>query len=144
MNKETIIIKADKLLQKTEIYSTSNRNLITNIFDGYNQYDMMLNAEVTAKEARLFMLERGQCVWEHRVEHEEIVIYAVINSIINIITNKLTYDNFKDTNGHCSYSAETKLYNKQLREEAYQAIGDPYENWSKQGITIWSLDKIIL
>lgn len=42
MNKETIMITADKLLQKTDIYSISNRNLIANIFNGHNKYDMML------------------------------------------------------------------------------------------------------
>ncbi len=144
MNKETIMITADKLLQKTDIYSLNNRNLITNIFNSHNTYDMLLNVEVITNEARLFILERGECIWEHRTEREEPVIYAIIANIINIITDRLTYDNYMDTNGHCSYSPETRFYNRQLKDEAFMKIGAPYESWYKQGITIWSLDKIIL
>lgn len=142
MDKHHVMIEADKLLQRTSIYNTSNRYLITNMFDGHNKVDMALNIEIMSKQAKLFVLERASCVWNCYTEKEEIVIYAIILYLLEMITDKMTYNLFKNTEGHCIYSKEVKEYKKKLMTEAFLNIGAPYTEWNQRGITLWRINDI--
>lgn len=141
MNKEEIMVIADKLLQKWELYSTGNRRYIENMFNGCNTRDMMINIDVMKTQTKMFMLERGTCIWEHRTEHKEVVIYIVLHHVIDIITHKFIYEKYADFNGHCKFTEEVNKHKKEVQDEAFSLMGTPYEEWYRQGVTMWTLNK---
>ena len=96
-----IMVEADKLLQKWNLYSVENRTYIENMFNGSNRYDMMLNVDVMQKQARIYMLERGVIICEYRTTKKEVVIYVVIRDIIERIVNTFIWDSYADEKGVC-------------------------------------------
>ena len=59
MNGNELMMEADKLLQKWDLYDAKDRKEIKKIFDGSNRYDMLLNIDVFQKQAVLYIL--GNC-----------------------------------------------------------------------------------
>ena len=141
MNAEEIMIEADKLLQKWELYSLNNRSYIEDIFNGKNRYDMMLNVDVFQKQAKIYMLERGAKIYEYRTENQQVIMYAVIRDVVVGISNKFIPNSKTDKKGHLRFVENSTEYRKQIVDEAFSVIGEPYNEWNKMGITIWNFDK---
>lgn len=141
MNAEEIMIEADKLLQKWELYSLNNRSYIEDIFNGKNRYDMMLNVDVLQKQAKIYMLERGTKIYEYRTENQQVIIYAVLHDVVVGISNNFIPNSKTDKKGHLRFVENSTEYRKQIVDEAFSVIGEPYNEWNKMGITIWNFDK---
>lgn len=144
MNAEECMIEADKLLQRWSYYSIENRTYIENIFNGSNRYDMRLNIDVMQKQAKIYILERGVTIYEYRTERKEIVIYAVLCDIIGKITNTFICDSYADEKGYLHFSENVSDYRKKIADEAFLLMGEPYNEWNKQGISIWNFKQSFL
>lgn len=142
MNDKECMIEADKLLQKWDYYSVENRSYIEKIFNGSNRYDMMLNIDVMQKQAKIYMLERGATIYEYRTESEEIVIYAILRDVIEIVSHKLIYDLHADEKGHLHFTKNISDYRKKIVDEAFMLMGEPYNDWNRRGISVWNLSEI--
>lgn len=142
MNDKEIMIEADKCLQKWELYSIENRTYMKNIFNGSNRYDMRLNIDVMQKQAKIYMLERGATIYEYRTEDKEIVIYAVLRDIIDIISHALMWDLYMDEKGHLHDTDQVREHEKRMVDEAFEIMGEPYNGWNKRKISIWDLESI--
>ena len=137
-----IIVEADKLLQKWNLYSVENRTYIENMFNGSNRYDMLLNVDVMQKQARIYMLERGVTICEYRTTKKEVVIYAVLREIIGSISHTFTCKLFADEKKRLQFTENVHTYSNRMRDEAFLLMGEPYADWNKQGISMYNLDKI--
>lgn len=139
-----IMVEADKLLQKWNLYSVENRTYIENMFNGSNRYDMLLNVDVMQKQARIYMLERGVTICEYRTTKKEVVIYVVIRDIIERIVNTFIWDSYADEKGRLHFTGTVHDLSKRMVDEAFLLMGEPYTDWNKQGISMYNLDKIAL
>ena len=139
-----IMVEADKLLQKWNLYSVENRTYIENMFNGSNRYDMMLNVDVMQKQARIYMLERGVIICEYRTTKKEVVIYVVIRDIIEQIVNTFIWDSYADEKGRLHFTGTVHDLSERMVDEAFLLMGEPYADWNKQGISMYNLDKIAL
>ncbi|MBR3824361.1 MAG: hypothetical protein IKJ39_04090 [Lachnospiraceae bacterium] len=139
-----IMVEADKLLQKWNLYSVENRTYIENMFNGSNRYDMMLNVDVMQKQARIYMLERGVIICEYRTTKKEVVIYVVIRDIIERIVNTFIWDSYADEKGRLHFTGTVHDLSERMVDEAFLLMGEPYADWNKQGISMYNLDKIAL
>lgn len=140
MNANQIMIEIDKLLQKWELYSMDNRIYIEKIFRCQN-YDMILNIEVLQNQARMYMKERGEIVYEYRTDKKEEIIYAVFEYIIYLVTEKAVWDMFADEKGHLHYTEAVTSEKNRMKDEAFSLMGEPYYEWYKQGKDIWDYVK---
>ena len=141
MNAKECMIEADKLLQKWSCYSIENRRYIEKIFNGSNRYDMMLNVDVMQKQAKIYVLERGVTIYEYRTERKEIVIYAVLRDIIGIISDTFIRDSYVDEKGYLHFTENVSNYRKKIADEAFSLMGEPYNEWNRQGISIWDFNR---
>lgn len=141
MNAKECMIEADKLLQKWSCYSIENRRYIEKIFNGSNRYDMMLNVDVMQKQAKIYVLERGVTIYEYRTERKEIVIYAVLRDIIEIISDTFICDSHVDEKGYLHFTENVSNYRKKITDEAFSLMGEPYNEWNRQGISIWDFNR---
>ena len=139
-----IMVEADKLLQKWNLYSVENRTYIENMFNGSNRYDMLLNVDVMQKQARIYMLERGVTICEYRTTKKEVVMYVVIRDIIERIVNTFIWDSYADERGRLHFTGTVHDLSKRMVDEAFLLMGEPYADWNKQGISMYNLDKIAL
>lgn len=142
MNDKEIMIEADSILQKWDFYSIDNRRDIEKIFNGLNRYDMMLNIDVMQKQAKIYVLERGVKIYEHRTESRKVVIYAVLRDIVEGISHSYICDSYADEKGNLHFTENVTNFRKRLVDEAFAKMGEPYDEWNKRGITIWNLEEI--
>lgn len=140
MNEKELMIEADRLLQKWELYSTANRAYIEGIFNGSNRYDMMLNIDIMCRQAVIYMVERGTKIYEYRTESRDVVIYAVLWDIIESISYKYMSNSNADEKGKVHYIENFQKDRKQIVDEAFSIMGEPYNEWNKKGITIWNFN----
>ena len=141
MNAKECMIETDKLLQKWSCYSIENRRYIEKIFNASNRYDMMLNVDVMQKQAKIYVLERGVTIYEYRTERKEIVIYAVLRDIIGIISDIFIRDSHVDEKGYLHFTENVSNYRKKIADEAFSLIGEPCNEWNRQGISIWDFNR---
>jgi len=139
-----IMAEADKLLQRWNLYSVENRAYIENIFNGSNRYDMLLNINVMQKQAKIYMLERAVTICEYRTTKKEVVIYVVIQDIIERIAHTFICDSYADEKGYLHFTENVNAYRKRIVDEAFLLMGEPYTGWNKQGISMYNLDKITI
>lgn len=141
MNAKECMIEADKLLQKWSYYSVENRTYIEKIFNGSNRYDMRLNIDVMQKQAKIYILERGVTIYEYRTEKKEVVIYAVLLEIIGKISNTVLCNSCVDEKGTLHFTENISDYRKKMADEAFSLMGEPYNEWNRQGISIWDFNR---
>ena len=127
MNAKECMIEADKLLQKWSCYSIENRRYIEKIFNGSNRYDMMLNVDVMQKQAKIYVLERGVTIYEYR--------------IIGIISDTFIRDSYVNEKGYLHFTENVSNYRKKIADEAFSLMGEPYNEWNRQGISIWDFNR---
>ncbi len=139
-----IMAEADKLLQRWKLYSVENRAYIENIFNGSNRYDMLLNIDVMQKQAKIYMLERAVTICEYRTTKKEVVMYVVIQDIIERIVNTFIWDSYADEKGRLHFTGNVHDFSKRMVDEAFLLMGEPYADWNKQGISMYNLDKITI
>lgn len=141
MNAKECMIETDKLLQKWSYYSMENRKYIEKIFNGSNRIDMMLNIDIMQNYAKIYVLERGVTIYEYRTDRKDIVIYAVLHDIIGIISEKLIYDSYVNKKRDLQFTENISNYRKKICDEAFLLMGEPYNEWNRQGISIWNFNR---
>ena len=87
------------------------------------------------------MLERGAKIYEYRTENQQVIIYAVLHDVVVGISNNFIPNSKTDKKGHLRFVENSTEYRKQIVDEAFSVIGEPYNEWNKMGITIWNFDK---
>ena len=102
---------------------------------------MMLNVDVMQKQAKIYVLERGVTIYEYRTERKEIVIYAVLRDIIGIISDTFIRDSYVDEKGYLHFTENVSNYRKKITDEAFSLMGEPYNEWNRQGISIWDFNR---
>ena len=102
---------------------------------------MMLNVDVMQKQAKIYVLERGVTIYEYRTERKEIVIYAVLRDIIWIISDTFIRDSYVDEKGYLHFTENVSNYRKKIADEAFSLMGEPYNEWNRQGISIWDFNR---
>ena len=146
MTQDSIVAKVHAILENAMpgVFS-KYRDHIAEIFAvNCYLYDMFIKIYFSDDQAEIFTQERGQRVVTYHTDNEDIVIYTILNNIIGLEATKTTWEKFadKDTKS-LHYSDETREFQKNIEDEAFTKAGTPYDEWHKQGINFFTLDKII-
>ena len=70
-----------------------------------------------------------------------IVIYAVLRDIIGIISDTFIRDSYVDEKGYLHFTENVSNYRKKIADEAFSLMGEPYNEWNRQGISIWDFNR---
>ena len=100
-----------------------------------------LNTLTLTGELWTYVLERGVTIYEYRTERKEIVIYAVLRDIIGIISDTFICDSHVDEKGYLHFTENVSNYRKKITDEAFSLMGEPYNEWNRQGISIWDFNR---
>lgn len=146
MTQDSIVAKVHDILENAMpgVFS-KYRNHIADYFDVNSKlYDMYIKIDIFDTQAEIFTQERGQRIITHHTDDENVVIYTILNDIIGLEAENTTWEEFanKDTES-LYYSDETRAFQKNIKDNAFAKAGNPYDEWHKQGINFFILDKII-
>lgn len=146
MTQDSIVAKVHAILENAMpgVFS-KYRDHIADYFDVNSKlYDMYIKIDIFDTQAEIFTQERGQRIITYHTDDENVVIYTILNDIIGLEAENTTWEEFanKDTES-LYYSDETRAFQKNIKDDAYAKAGNPYDEWHKQGINFFTLDKII-
>lgn len=146
MTQDSIVAKVYAILENAMpgVFS-KYRDHIADYFDVNSKlYDMYIKIDIFDTQAEIFTQERGQRIITYHIDDENVVIYTILNDIIGLEAENTTWEEFanKDTES-LYYSDETRAFQKNIKDDAFAKAGNPYDEWHKQGINFFTLDKII-
>jgi len=146
MTQDSIVAKVHAILGNgmPGVFS-KYRDHIADYFDVNSKlYDMYIKIDIFDTQAEIFTQERGQRIITYHTDDENVVIYTILNDIIGLEAENTTWKEFanKDTKS-LYYSDETRAFQKNIKDDAFAKTGNPYDEWHKQGINFFTLDKII-
>ena len=146
MTQDSIVAKVHDILENAMpgVFS-KYRDHIADYFDVNSKlYDMYIKIDIFDTQAEIFTQERGQRIITYHTDDENVVIYTILNDIIGLEAENTTWEEFanKDTES-LYYSDETRAFQKNIKDDAFAKAGNPYDEWHKQGINFFTLDKII-
>ena len=146
MNQDLIVSKVHAILENAMpgVFSKYKDHIADYFAVNSKLYDMYIKIDIFDTQAEIFTQERGQRIITYHTDNESVVIYTILNDIIGLEAENTTWEEFanKDTES-LHYSNETREFQKNIKDDAFAKAGTPYDEWHKQGINFFTLDKII-
>ena len=146
MTQDSIVAKVHAILENAMpgVFS-KYRDHIAEIFAvNCYLYDMFIKIYFSDDQAEIFTQERGKRIVTYRTDNEDVLIFTILDDIIGLEAENtiLEWSADKDTES-LHYSEEIRNSGKNIKDEAFAKAGNPYDEWHKQGINFFTLDKII-
>ena len=145
MRQEKIIEKAHILIEKAMpgVFSKYSEHIADYFYLGGKFYDMFIKIELFETKAEIFTQERGKRIVTYRTDKEDVVIFTILDDIFGLESQENTWEAFADKDKESlHYSDEVREFQKRVEDEAFEIVGEPYNEWHKQGIVFFTLDKI--
>ena len=104
-----------------------HKEALDDIFDKSTCYD--LHSKIDFRDdgsAELYTHERGKKIVSYVTDDEKVVVFVILSKLI-----------WEDA---CKMHEDIK---QEYYDKAFELIGEPYNTWNKQGINIFTLDRII-
>lgn len=127
--KKSDVLKQVRILMHITCKESFSRNKeeLNDIFDKSTYYDMYTKIDFRDDgSAELYTHERGKKIVSYVTNDEKVVIFEILSKLIWVDAYKMHEDN------------KQEYYDK-----SFELIGEPYNTWHKQGITLLTLGRII-
>lgn len=146
MTQDSIVAKVHAILENAMpgVFSKYRDHIADYFAVNCKLYDMFIKIDLFDTQAKIFTQERGKRIVTYRTNNEDVVIFTILDDIIGLEAENTILEGSADKDTESlHYSKEIRNSRKNIEDEAFAKAGNPYDEWHKQGINFFTLDKII-